>query len=229
MVLIDAIENARKVDLLAGKLGGLFNRWANIKSPRNRKSMIVGYSDRAEYRVHDYLKPSGTVISPDFRPRSSLSETKFHRGFMRKSFPEHGLERHEIDERAWLRFNEKTAEAIATYQAHHFNLITGAGIPEPRARGRKAGHSLVQQFDSDRLREATRRVVNGEGRFFVNRRSNPAPSFPCQSVILGYYGDRKRARTTSVGIFDNFSHTQKPLDPPSPTSYRRNSSQIFLG
>lgn len=230
MVLIDAVENARRVDLLNGKSGGLLDRWAHLKSPRTRKSMVVGFSDRAEYRIHDFLKPSAPNNETVFRPRSSLSETKFHRGFTRKSFPNHGSERYDIDERAWLRFNQRTAEAIAAYQAHKSNLITGDNIYEARARGRKTGHSLAHQFDADRLREAARRIVNSDGRFFANPRSpETAPNFACKSVILGYFGERKRARTTSVGIFDNFTHTQKPMDSPPPTTCRRNLSQIILG
>jgi hypothetical protein len=51
----------------------------------------------------------------------------------------------------------------------------------------------------------------------------------CESVTIGSDIGPKRNRTTSLGIFDNFQHTQEPLSVPSSSMYRNHLSQICFG
>ena len=231
MTCVTASENAAKVDLLAGKSGGLFHRWAQVRLTRNRKRMVQGGSNRAEHYAYDYLRPITTHTDEYsvFHPKPSLSETRFHRGFHRRRLPDCDEPRQKIDDFAWNRFNKRTADAISKHLENKTDIISGTGVPSPRPAGLRVGIDPASLCLSSREREDHRRNYGSCGRFFVSNGQRTAPEVPCESVIIGFTGGRRRNRATSVGVLDNFAHTQRPLDIVTPTSGRRNQSQILLG
>jgi hypothetical protein len=109
------------------------------------------------------------------------------------------------------------------------DIISGAGVPYPRPAGLRVGINPAVQCFSSRQREDLRRNYGGDGRFFVSYGQKSAPEVPCESVVIGFIGARRRNRALSVGVLDNFAHTQKPLEIATPTSGRRNKSQVVLG
>ena len=159
---------------------------------------------------------------------SSVYETRFHRGFHRRLFPDHAKERSEIDDRAWQRYMRRTNDVTRSHEANRRNIVTGAGLPPYKPCGKRRGGSLTAVFDGPRSREGMKRNVSGEGRFFVQLSHPKRTAVPCETVLIGYQGDRKRNRAASVGIFDNFSHTQASLVQPSRPINHRNQSQLTL-
>lgn len=228
MTFLDPLENAGKVDLLAGKSGGLFSIWDKIKVRPCHKRLVCDFSRRSENVNHDFLKSSSGPVETEsvFRPVPSIYETRFHRGFHRRLFPNHDKDRFEIDDRAWRRYERRNDEAARSYEANRRNIVTGLGLPAQKSIGLRRGESLTSMFDSARSREGIKRNVGGDGRFFVQVAKPKRSVVPCETVVIGYQGDRKRNRAASLGIFDNFSHTQASLvEAPRPVN-RRNLSQF---
>ena len=230
MTYIDPLMNAARVDLLGGKSGGLFACWDSLPIPPRGKRAVPAYSDNHP-SSNDLLRSSTSCCETVsyFRPVSSVTETIFHRGFQRRLFPGKDEERCRIDNQAWERFNQRTAEAIQSYVENPRNLVTGQGVPDVHVPRKKNCGKLSSIFESDRAKECYKRNINNEGRFFMPRPVRSLSAKPCETVIVGFPGARKANRAASVGIFDNFSHTQAPLNlqPPRRPS-RRNISQITL-
>lgn len=232
MTFLDPIENASKCDLLAGKDGGLFSRWDHIRTPQCRKRIIPGRSYTSACDSWDYLKPT-TVTDTDvsvFHPVSSVYETKFHRGFSRRMFPQQGYERSRIENEGFDRYNRQISAKIETFMSNPRNLITGTGQPVSRPYGKRAGDYLVSPFRESRRMESRKRVATSSCRFHEHEIPDPRAILrvSCESVVLGCAKGRRRNRARSVGIYDNFTHTQLPLDVPPPSPSRRNLSQITL-
>ena len=166
-----------------------------------------------------------------FRPTPSIYETKFHRGFHRRRSCDHVAERAKIDNEAFQRFNSRVNSAISSYMQSKRNVVTGEGLRELAPKGRKSGANVLGRFDPERVTEARKRVLGSDFRFFTDwgfPRSS-AHAAPCQTMLVGYPAGRKRNRTASLGIFDNFEHTQAPLTIPSIHSNKSNISQISFG
>jgi hypothetical protein len=229
MTYIDPVVNASKVDLLAGKAGGLFARWDNKPIPPRGKRAVASYSDAHRSCNDIFCSPfnEGERVSC-FRPISSLSETLFHRGFHRRLFPKQDENRFAIENRAFERFNERTADAINAYERTRRNILTGEGLQPSHLPKKIDGTNVSPIFDLERAKESYKRNINNGGRFFMERPGRSFSASPCETVLIGVTGSRKRNRATSVGIFDNFTHTQYKLDVPLPRPSRRNISQITL-
>ena len=166
-----------------------------------------------------------------FRPTPSLYETKFHRGFQRRRSCDHEHQRADISIQAFKRYNQRVETSIAAFNASKCNTITGEGYPEPVARGKRSGERALLSYEGERVREYKRRVIGSNYRFFsdwIRPQTSPRVT-KCESVIIGSDIGRKRNRTTSLGIFDNFQHTQEPLSVPSSSMYRNHLSQICFG
>jgi hypothetical protein len=231
MAFLDPLVNAQKVDLLGGKQGGLFSVWDNIRTPVRRKRLFPERSNEQENRKHDFLKSSAGVSETNsiFRPSSSIYETKFNRGFHRRPVPQRDSLRFEIDSRAWERFNHRKDQAAAGYDANRRDLINGFGLPPDRPYGRRRGPGMMSQFDSARTKESMKRNVDGQGRFFMERPKRESRSVPCETVLVGLSGEKRINRIQSVGVFDNFAHTQTSYRAePSRPAHRRSLSQIAL-
>ena len=165
-----------------------------------------------------------------FRPVSSLSETKFHRGFRRRVFPQADAERNRLIDDAWSRHEFRMQRAASRARSREENIINGPLIREqPRCRKRILG---PHTFDDTREILAAKRISDSSFRFY-----SPPTQLPprldidarAASAIIGYRV-HPRNRTRSVGIYDNFSHTQLELDPVpiSTPSNRKNQSQFTL-
>ena len=162
-----------------------------------------------------------------FRPIASVMETRFHRGFFRRMLPNRDHLRHSISELSLLKYQGHMEKQISEYPSRKRNLITGQGLRADAPQGLRCLPQSV--FKLPRAAENYRRVRNGPGRFHVEGSPLVAPSVECESVLIGFAGRRKRHRVHSLGIFDNFSHTQDCLSKPFSAPERRNRSQISFG
>lgn len=166
-----------------------------------------------------------------FRPTPSIYETKFHRGFQRRRSCDHASERAIIDDFAFERFNERTRSAVTQYLETKRNAVTGEGYGEIASKGKRSGNNANADFLAERGKESRKRVRGSACRFFSdwNTARETAPAVKCQSLLVGDAAGRKRNRTASLGIFDNFRHTQAPLMMTSTPAARNNVSQISFG
>jgi hypothetical protein len=232
MVELDALENAVRVELQPDCSRGILPRWDSIKPRHSNKRLAPPNSGANETRVSTILTIGKSDIAPTsvLRPIASVSETRFHRGFYRRMLPDRDLLRAEIDENAFQGFHTRVSSNLAEYIIGRKNLITGEGLKTERARGIRRGPHMVSIFSDSRSEENHRRVRNSEGRFHEPGPSFSKPEVHCESVLVGFTGARKRQRARSVGVWDNFSHTQEPL--PALFGFlhdRRNQSQIVFG
>jgi len=179
----------------------------------------------------DLIRPQTIDKSHPYclRPVSSLKETKFHRGFRRRMLPHADDSRNKIVDDAWTCHEEKARRSIEIAHARKENIVLGPVIREqPRSHKRMLG---PHTFDETREVEALKRISDSSFRFFspVNDVSRSvAVDSRAASAIIGYHTNA-RNRTRSVGIYDNFSHTQLELDPtPITTPSNRNKSQFTL-
>ena len=79
-----------------------------------------------------------------------------------------------------------------------------------------------------REKDTRKRMSDGRGRFHEETLHQPTIyhiNRNCSTVVIGYPGHR-RSRAQSLGVYDNFAHTQLPYSPPPPSI--RNQSQIIL-
>lgn len=185
----------------------------------------------APQKMTDLIRPQTIDSSETYclRPVSSLKETKFHRGFHRRMLPHADDIRNKILDDAWLCHEARIARATEAARSRKENIVYGPVIREqPRSRKRMLG---PHTFDESRKVEAQKRITDSSFRFFSPTNGEPKPLIVdprAASAIIGYHTN-PRNRTRSVGIYDNFSHTQLQLDPvPISTPSNRNKSQITL-
>jgi len=181
--------------------------------------------------VGDLLRPQTIDASETycFRPISSLKETKFHRGFNRRMLPNADDCRNKILDNAWKSHDDKRLRAADAARSRKENIVYGPVIREqPRSRKRMLG---PHTFDESRKVEALKRMSDSSFRFFspVSDQSRSVSIDPrSASAIIGYHAN-PRNRTRSVGMYDNFSHTQLQLDSvPISTPSNRDKSQFTL-
>lgn len=227
MTLIDPLQNALRADLLAGKPDGLFSCWDKLKPQISRKR----HGPMSCCDGSDFLKQTSTSSDDDsvFRPVASVSETRFHRGFYRRMRPDKDNARNAINETMFQRFHQGSEARTAAYLRDRHNTVTGVGCLSDRPSGIRRGPQMVSVFDESRRQENYRRVRTSEGRFHESGYPLVKANVDCESVLLGFPGGRKRQRAQSVGIFDNFAHTQQALPRPFVLPERRNKSQIVFG
>jgi hypothetical protein len=158
-----------------------------------------------------------------FIPRSSLLETKFHRGFLRRRHLAN-FDRAR-DERERSDSQRKSAQNDRLVSEYSFRDII-VGSPNVRyQRERERRHVSNQTFDSDQLKEHTKRVAESNCRYFTQtmpvHRGLRIP-VECDSIVIG------RHRSRSLGILDNFTDKQIELSPPPKRlgSINKNKSQI---
>ena len=181
--------------------------------------------------VAELIRPQ-TIDSSEtycFRPVSSLKETRFHRGFCRRMLPNADENRNKIVQEAWMCHEKRAVHAAEAARARKENIVNGPVVREqPRSRKRMLG---PHTFDETRKVEAQKRMSDSQFRFFspVTDSARSISIDPrSASAIIGFH-THPRNRTRSVGIYDNFSHTQLQLDPvPISTPSNRNKSQFTL-
>jgi hypothetical protein len=229
MGYIDPLVNAGKVDLLGGKSGGIFHNLSQLGRPEAYKRSMLN-ANGAKHSQFDFLKSMGPCADrvSVFRPVASVTETRFHRGFHRRLLQDRDAARECADDLAWARFNFKNRRAIERHERTKRNVLTGDGIASLHHAGKKCEPSMRTQFDLSRSKEAFKRNMNNEGRFFLPPRPRSFSSTPCETMVLGCSGARRRNRANSAGVFDNFGHTQKPLVIVNHSTNTRNVSQIVL-
>ena len=224
-MMIDAGYNASRTDILRNKPGGLFAVWDHVVPRQYKKRLFPGRSHTAEHHKFNYLHHAGYDSS--WSIDSGLNKTRFHRGFKRRILPRSHIEREEIANSTYANYLAKVHCSIENWRSHPRNLLHGVGLPIEKCQGVRTSFEASSLFESNRLSLDRRRITESEAHFHIPhfKRSYSAPK--CESVISGN-GTRSSNRTESVGILDNFTHTQAPLklSPMKPT--RRNLSQIVL-
>ena len=206
---MDAKVNAEKTDLLLGKPGGLFAVWDHIVPHHYRKRLVPERSNQAEHHKHNYLH--SWYLPGEWSQDSGLSKTRFHRGFKRRMLPESHVLRDTIADAAFSKFNANTAARIANYHSNSRNVITSVGVHDLPRLGRRT--DLESQFSTNRECLAKKRVAECSARFHGPPRTMTAPIFhPCESLLVTK-SMSKHNRARSVGVLDNFTHTQLPLLP----------------
>jgi|LauGreDrversion4_2_1035121.scaffolds.fasta_scaffold34062_2 hypothetical protein len=188
-------------------------------------------SHHTHYNISDLMRPH-TIEAAEIsslRPLSSLKETKFHRGFHRRMLPKADASRNHIIEESWERTEFRHRRAIERARSRHENIINGPLVREqPHSRKRMLG---PHTFDDSRKIEAERRISDSSFRFYSpvpDIKRTPTIDPRSASAIIGFYTN-PRNRTRSVGVYDNFTHTQLNLDTvPISTPSNRNKSQFTL-
>lgn len=156
--------------------GGFLARWENITEEHGFKKFVNGRN--SEYRTWDYLKPCADMPAvSEFNPVSSLSETKFHRGFFRR--PHDCIQQESIGLTMEAKNNRQSGLGsrpglrISSNSHSQYNILTHTGCERP------GGHTdgTVRMFDlssdsshlfPDRAREIERRAAHSEHRYFTN-------------------------------------------------------------
>ena len=228
---IDSLVNASRTDLLGNRPGGLFSVWDHVVPRQYRKRLYPGRSHTAAHQEFNYLR--STRVEPgginEAGTISNLDETKFHRGFKRRLIPESSHLREAIAEATFKRYNARVAASIIAHQAQPRDVLSCIGFPKAMPYGRRACSANSVELDGGRKWLEKRRLAESVGRYHGAplTRATSAPSFRFESLLV----TNRRCqfnRVQSVGVYDNFKHTQLPMKifPMKPSV--RNLSQIVF-
>jgi len=239
--------------------GGLLGRFDNVQQRSAAKRVVQCTAATPEYLRNDFLKPQHLPIErvdheTNFAPISNINETRFHRGFQRRhqSDIQSDAARLEAEVLREARREERSRASIQAAMEHKerttFNILTGEGEGrevEFRKVGKKIlnPHGSMQAVYSQHGKESQSRIRNSKHRFFehpvVQKDERCGNLFlegltetSRETAVLGYgTSGKRRLRTQSCGVGDNYAHLRAL--PPEPSWEKPNvshsHSQIVFG
>lgn len=174
--------------------------------------------------------------SYNYHPSSDLQETKFHRGFQRRAKADIQSDAARLDRelaQQWAREErDRAAIQIAKEMKNRctFNILTGEGVGR-ECEYQPVGKRIVNPFGcmeavfAEHARDTSNRTRQSGHRFFEVPAGSPGDprslrlyndglsNAQRQVAIIGSPASRlpARLRGASVGVADNFAHSQGPL------------------
>ena len=202
-------------------------------------SAVPEYKRHGDYLVHPDAESSQTRES---HAAQGVNVTRFHRGFFRareagtsitEAHKARDVHRDAVeDERAQRRLEQWRHD-------RPYNILTGGGGETDSKEGRE-GVKLVPNA-VNLTKEPTHRMRKGKFRFYDDTMTSTQTRDKVleregfsethkESVVIGVPPAKPRLRLLSVGVRDNFAHTQlRTAGGPFDAVLNRNASQIVFG